>query len=186
MLSIICVLITCWIIVRYRTCSKHDAGHDATRNTTSPIPAQSATCNLDLHEMQNLIAKAETLAPNGLIRHSGNGNNATDRIMLTSSTPKKVRNEEDFSCTVKVYTKFSFCLANLPEQKKSFRLRTMSSIQNQISYILFRTWERIKVMALLALMKILRFYLIKYIPIQTKYSQQHPQMEIYEHPQILR
>lgn len=103
MLSILCILITCWIIVRYRTCSKHDAGHDATRNTTSPIPTQSATCNLDLHEMQNLITKAETLAPNGVIRHSSNGNNTvSDKIILNSSTPKKTRNDEDFSCVFKV------------------------------------------------------------------------------------
>ncbi|XP_037029752.1 uncharacterized protein LOC119069728 isoform X2 [Bradysia coprophila] len=102
MLSILCIVITLWIIVRYRTCSKHDSGHNVTRNTTSPIPTQSATCNLDLHEMQNLIAKAETLAPNGLVRHSGNGNNAvSERIMLNSSTPKKPRNDEDFSCVIK-------------------------------------------------------------------------------------
>lgn len=104
MLSILCILITCWIIVRYRTCSKHEAVHNATRNTTSPIPTQSATCNLDLHEMQNLITKAETLPPNGAVRHSGNGNNAvSERIILNSSTPKKDRNDDDFSCVFKVW-----------------------------------------------------------------------------------
>lgn len=103
MLSILCILITLWIIVRYRTCSKHDSGHTVNRNTTtSPIPTQSATCNLDLHEMQNLIAKAETLAPNGVVRHSGNGHGAvSERIILNSSTPKKPRNDEDFSCVIK-------------------------------------------------------------------------------------
>lgn len=112
MLSVLCVLVTCWIIVRFRTCSKHDAGHDVARNTTSPIPTQSVACNLDLHEMQNLIAKAETIAPNGLIRHSGNGNNTavTDRIIL-SSTPKKARNDEDFSCVFQVKIRFFFLFA---------------------------------------------------------------------------
>lgn len=99
MLSILCIVITLWIIVRYRTCSKHDSGH-VTRNTTSPIPNQSATCNLDLHEMQNLIAKTETLAPNGLVRHTGNSV-VSERIMLNSSTPKKPRNDDDFSCVIK-------------------------------------------------------------------------------------
>lgn len=101
MLSILCILITCWIIIRYRTCSK--PGHDVTRNTTSPLPAQSATCNLDLHEMQNLIAKAETIPPNGIVRHSGNGNNTvSERIILNSSTPKKERNDDDFPRVFKV------------------------------------------------------------------------------------
>ncbi len=109
MLSILCILITCWIIVRYRTCSKHEAGHDTTRNITSPIPlpTQSATCNLDLHEMQNLIAKSETLTLNGAVRHSGNGSNTvSERIILNSVTSKKTRNDDDFSCVFKVKTFF--------------------------------------------------------------------------------
>lgn len=170
MLSILCILITCWIIVRYRTCSKTDAGHDATRNTTSPIPTQSATCNLDLHEMQNLIAKAETLAPNGVVRHSGNGNNtASEKIILNSSTPKKARNDEDFSCVFKVYLGCCWMVAFQYLSKHYFvvRLRAMSSMQIRRNYIFLLVWKRIRVMAphvSTSTSTIVRLYLTEYIP----------------------
>ncbi|KAJ6637567.1 Protogenin A [Pseudolycoriella hygida] len=100
MLSLLCVLITCWIIVRYRTCSKNDIGHTS-RNTTSPIPTQSANYNVDMHEMQNLITKPETVPSNTIDRNSRNGNKS-ERTILNSSTPKKYPNDEDYTCVFKV------------------------------------------------------------------------------------
>lgn len=108
MLSIICIIVFMFIMIKHRNCSKNPPGPNqmATTSNRSHPPAQ--TCTFDMHEMQTLIGQPiETtvvLPVNGVGKHCKNGNGTAGDALLPvendnnsvnvvfTSTPKKNSN----------------------------------------------------------------------------------------------
>lgn len=127
MLSVLCIVLFMWIIVRLRNQSKNRAGMNgialstASTTTTSPPPPRIAVPPvryIDLHEMQTLIATSETpyeslqSPPNcsaASIRQSGKHN--SDVTLMPSKAPIEANHIDPL-------LKFNFVFSSTPKKEQ--------------------------------------------------------------------
>lgn len=106
-LSILCIFVFLWIILRKRGCSKQRRNLNQNRPITQNFlqqqqpqqtHQQSILCNTDLHEMQTLITKTElpSIIPNGVDKHT----TTADAIENIYNTIDDDENEKDLNKSV--------------------------------------------------------------------------------------